>query len=65
VIDAVDLVFVATFNSCWFKALAESRSWPKGFSMITRRQWPLSSVIRPTFASRSTMSPKNLGAVAM
>ena len=39
-IDAINLVFASTALTSRFKALAESRSCPKGFSITTRRQHP-------------------------
>ena len=51
-IDAIDLVLLKNLlDVSRFSARAESKSRPKGFSMITRRHWPFSSFAKPAAPS--------------
>ena len=63
-IDPIDLVFAQNFQICALSARAEARSWPNGFSMITRRQAPLLWRARSARPRCSMMGPKNLSATA-
>ncbi len=68
VVDAEDLVFVEDLVDLVVEgAGAESRSWPKGFSMMVRTQlWGLagSGLFMPCLPRKLMMSAKYSGAVA-
>ena len=66
VVDAVDLLLAEDLAGCSrLSACADSRSWPNGFSMITRRQLPVSSSHQARLAEAGGRSAaKKLGGTA-
>ena len=62
VMDGADVIISTTASR--FKARADSRSLPNGFSITTRRHLPGSSQVRFASPNLRTISAKNCGAVA-
>jgi len=63
-IDAVDLVLGQYLRIWALSASAEAKSWPKGFSMITRRHAFSDCRASPARPSCSTIGPKNRSVTA-